>query len=76
VSTGYDQIIADRLRGIVASVLEIAAGEVWTAASFYEDLAVGSLEKAEITGRIEDHFGVQCTAKAARFILRGDAERL
>ncbi len=65
MSTGYDQIIADRLRGIVASVLEIAEGEVWPAASFYEDLAVDSLEKAEITVRIECHFGVQFTADEA-----------
>ncbi|HWR46754.1 MAG TPA: phosphopantetheine-binding protein [Pseudonocardiaceae bacterium] len=59
MSTMHDQAIFDRIRGIVASVLEITEDDVWPAALFYEDLAADSLEKVEITVQIERHFGVQ-----------------
>jgi acyl carrier protein len=65
MSTVQDQAIVDWLRGVVASVLGIAEGDVWPAALFYEDLAADSLEKVEITVQIERHYGVRFTAEEA-----------
>lgn len=56
----------DRLREIVASVLELDLDEVDADALFYEDLGADSLEKVEITTRIETDFGVRlATAESA-----------
>lgn len=63
--TVHDQAIVDWLRGIVASVLEIAEDDVWPAALFYEDLAADSLEKVAIAVQIERRFGVQFTTDEA-----------
>lgn len=55
----------DRLRGIVASVLEMDIEDVESGASFYDDLGADSLEKVEITARIENDFEVTITAEEA-----------
>lgn len=68
MSTVHDQAISERLRGIVASVLEIDEDAVPPAALFYEDLAADSLEKVEIAARVERAFGVRLSA--------GDAAQL
>jgi acyl carrier protein len=65
MSAVHDQAIFDCLRGIVASVLEIAEDDVWPTALLYEDLAADSLEKVEIAVRIERHCGVKFTADEA-----------
>lgn len=48
----------ERLRHIVASVLELDVDGVPADASFQQDLKVDSLEKVEIAARIERSFGV------------------
>ncbi|MEK8173875.1 phosphopantetheine-binding protein [Streptomyces sp. M19] len=48
----------ERLRGIVASILELEPDQVTEDAQFYEDLGANSLEKTAITARIESEFGV------------------
>jgi acyl carrier protein len=58
----------DRLREIVASVLEMDVGDVGSDALFYEDLGADSLEKVEITARIENEFGVHIGADDAAAI--------
>jgi acyl carrier protein len=52
-------VAADRLRAIVAAVLDMDAGEITTDASFYGDLAADSLEKIEIAVRIERAFAIR-----------------
>lgn len=58
----------DRLREIVASVLEMDVANVGSDALFYEDLGADSLEKVEITARIENEFGVRISADDAAVI--------
>ncbi|MGK5732156.1 AMP-binding protein [Streptomyces sp. URMC 124] len=48
----------DRLREIVAFVLDLDVADVRADASFHQDLKVDSLEKVEIAARIEQTFGV------------------
>jgi acyl carrier protein len=60
-----DEAIGDRLRDIVASILEMEPAEVEADALFYEDLGADSLEKVGITTRIESEFGVSLTAEEA-----------
>ncbi|MFC5147830.1 AMP-binding protein [Streptomyces aureoversilis] len=48
----------DRLRDIVAFVLDLDVADVRADASFHQDLKVDSLEKVEIAARIEQTFGV------------------
>lgn len=60
-----DEAIGDRLRDIVASILEMEPAEVEADALFYEDLGADSLEKVGITTRIETEFGVTLTAEEA-----------
>ncbi|MEU6732762.1 AMP-binding protein [Streptomyces physcomitrii] len=55
----------ERLRGIVASILELDPAEVPEDARFYEDLGADSLEKTAITARVEGEFGVRLTAEDA-----------
>jgi acyl carrier protein len=55
----------DRLREIVASVLEMDIEDIGSDALFYEDLGADSLEKVEITARIENEFGVRISADDA-----------
>ncbi len=57
--------VEDRLRAIVASVLELEPSEVSAQASFYEDLGVDSLEKVEIAARIEAEFDITLSADRA-----------
>ncbi|MDG9715354.1 AMP-binding protein [Streptomyces sp. DH24] len=60
-----DTDIHDRLRAIVATVLELDIAEVSADASFHQNLKVDSLEKVEISVRIERHFGVTLTDEEA-----------
>lgn len=53
-----DQIVG-RLRHLVATVVELDVEEVGAEALFYEELEVDSLQKAEISVRVEREFGVQ-----------------
>ncbi|MFF4500682.1 acyl carrier protein [Streptomyces sp. NPDC001401] len=53
----------DRLREIVAAVLEIDMTEIQADSLFYDDLAADSLEKVEIAVRIEREFGVPVDAE-------------
>ncbi|MEO3977686.1 AMP-binding protein [Streptomyces sp. CAU 1734] len=55
----------ERLRHIVASVVEIEVAEVAAEASFQRDLKVDSLEKVEIAARIEWAFGVSLNDEEA-----------
>ncbi|CAM5274574.1 Benzoate--CoA ligase [Streptomyces abikoensis] len=48
----------DRLREIVAFVLDVDVADVRADASFQQDLKVDSLEKVEIAARIEQTFGI------------------
>ncbi|MGW7412282.1 acyl carrier protein [Streptomyces sp. NPDC054863] len=48
----------DRVRAIVAEVLEIDVESVEPDASFYDELAADSLEKVEIAVRVEREFDV------------------
>ncbi|MFF7725180.1 AMP-binding protein [Streptomyces sp. NPDC008001] len=48
----------DRLREIVAFVLDIDVADVRADASFHQELKVDSLEKVEIAARIEQTFGI------------------
>ena len=52
----------ERLREMVAAVLELDVEEVTAGALFYEDLGADSLEKVEITARIENEFDVRLSA--------------
>ncbi|MDF2267465.1 acyl carrier protein [Streptomyces coacervatus] len=56
-------VAADRLREIVAEVLEIDMAEIQVDSLFYDDLAADSLEKVEIAVRIEREFGVSVEAE-------------
>lgn len=55
----------ERLRDIVAAVLELDVSEVAADASFHRTLRVDSLEKVEIAARIEKDFGVALAAEEA-----------
>jgi len=54
-----NQVTVDRLRGLVATVLEVDVGEVTDDALFYEDLEVDSLHKTEISARVGREFHVR-----------------
>jgi acyl carrier protein len=54
----------DRLREIVASVLEVEEEDVEPGALFYEDLGMSSLEKVEIVVTIEREFGALSAEEA------------
>jgi acyl carrier protein len=56
-------VASDRLREIVAAVLEIDVAEIQADSLFYDDLAADSLEKVEIAVRIEREFGVSVDAE-------------
>jgi acyl carrier protein len=58
-------IVRDRLRAIVASVLEVEKDGIESGALFYEDLGISSLEKVAITVAIEREFGALPAEKAA-----------
>ncbi|MDT0321417.1 AMP-binding protein [Streptomyces millisiae] len=55
----------DRLREIVASVLEVEKEAIEPGALFYEDLGMSSLEKAEIVVAIEREFAALSAEEAA-----------
>ncbi|MCA2218254.1 acyl carrier protein [Jidongwangia harbinensis] len=60
----------ERLRAIVASILELRPDEVGIDDHFYDDLQSGSLEKVEIAVRIEREFGVGIAADEAARVQR------
>lgn len=55
----------ERMRHVVASVLEMDLAEVSAEASFHQDLKMDSLEKAELAARIEWAFGVALSDEEA-----------
>ncbi|WP_329020852.1 AMP-binding protein [Streptomyces sp. NBC_01601] len=55
----------DRLRAIVASVLEVEEAAIEAGALFYEELGMSSLEKVEIVVAIEREFGSLSAEEAA-----------
>lgn len=55
----------DRVRGIVAEILEIDVENVEPDASFYDDLAADSLEKVEIVVRVEREFEISASSEEA-----------
>jgi acyl carrier protein len=61
----HDRITGERLRMIVAAVLEIDVAEIDIDMRFYDDLAASSLEKVEIAVRVEREFGVDIEAEEA-----------
>ncbi|MFE1782469.1 AMP-binding protein [Streptomyces sp. NPDC059506] len=65
-------IVLDRLREIVASVLEVEKEDIEDSALFYEELGMSSLEKGAITVAIEREFGA-LDAKAAGALTSLDA---
>ncbi|MEU5425892.1 AMP-binding protein [Streptomyces olivoreticuli] len=58
-------IVPDRLRAIVASVLEVEEAAIESGALFYEELGMSSLEKVEIVVAIEREFGALSAQEAA-----------
>ncbi|MFF6906480.1 AMP-binding protein [Streptomyces sp. NPDC012389] len=58
----------ERLRHIVASVLELDLAEVPAEASFHRDLKMDSLEKVEFAARVEWAFGVALSDEEASSI--------
>ncbi|MFK0142676.1 AMP-binding protein [Streptomyces murinus] len=58
-------IVPDRLRAIVASVLELDEAAIEPGALFYEELGMSSLEKAEVVVAIEREFGALSVEDAA-----------
>ncbi|MCM2392717.1 AMP-binding protein [Streptomyces albipurpureus] len=57
--------VPDRLREIVASVLEVEGDAFESGALFYEELGISSLEKGAITAAIEREFGALSAGEAA-----------
>ena len=55
----------ERLRTIVATILQLEPGEIADDASFYDDLGADSLEKVAITAEIEMKFGVTLSTDEA-----------
>ncbi|MGW0574758.1 phosphopantetheine-binding protein [Streptomyces sp. NPDC002920] len=58
-------IVRDRLREIVASVLEVEKDDIESGALFYEELGISSLEKVAIAAAIEREFGALSPEDAA-----------
>ncbi|MDT0453780.1 AMP-binding protein [Streptomyces hesseae] len=58
-------ITRDRLREIVASVLEVEKEAIEPGAQFYEELGMSSLEKAAVVAAIEREFGALSAEEAA-----------
>jgi acyl carrier protein len=57
----------DRLREIVASVLEVEKEAIEPGAQFYAELGMSSLEKAEVVVAVEREFGPLSAQEAAAF---------
>ncbi|MFJ1551620.1 AMP-binding protein [Streptomyces sp. NPDC088246] len=55
----------DRLREIVASVLEVEKEDIDSGALFYEELGISSLEKVAVAAAIEREFGALSAEEAA-----------
>lgn len=60
-------IARDRLREIVATVLEVDKEAIEPAAQFYEELGMSSLEKTEVVVAVEREFGALSAQEAAAF---------
>jgi acyl carrier protein len=59
------ETVHDRLREIVASVLEVEKDDIESGALFYEELGISSLEKVAIVAAIEHEFGALSPEEAA-----------
>lgn len=59
------ETVLDRLREIVASVLEVEKAGIESGSLFYEELGMSSLEKVAITVAIEREFGALSAQEAA-----------
>ncbi|MFB7919435.1 AMP-binding protein [Streptomyces sp. NPDC056061] len=59
--------VRDRLREIVASVLEVDQDAIEPGALFYEDLGMSSLEKTEVVVAVERQYGPLSAQEAAAF---------
>lgn len=59
--------VRDRLREIVACVLEVAQDAIEPGALFYEELGMSSLEKTEVVVAAEREYGPLSTQEAAAF---------
>lgn len=60
-------IARDRLREIVASVLEVEKEAIAPGAQFYEELGMSSLEKVEVVVAVEREFGALSAQEAVAF---------
>lgn len=65
MSTQAKAATSERVRAIVASLLEVDDAEVADDADFYDDLGADSLEKVELVMRLEAEFGVSIDADTA-----------
>lgn len=59
MAAAADESVLNRLREILAAVVEMEAEQIPADASFYRELEMDSLEKIEMIARIERSFGVQ-----------------
>jgi acyl carrier protein len=69
VSTRSATATDERLRALVAKILQLSPEEIADEASFYDDLGADSLERVAITTEIEMEFGVTLSAEEAASIL-------
>ncbi|MFE6977139.1 AMP-binding protein [Streptomyces sp. NPDC057682] len=60
-------IVRDRLREIVAAVLEVDKKAIEPDAQFYDELGMSSLEKTEVVVAVEREFGALSAQEAAAF---------
>jgi acyl carrier protein len=65
VSTQAKAATSERVRAIVASLLEVDDADVTDDGDFYDDLGADSLEKVELVMRLEAEFGVSIDADTA-----------
>jgi len=78
VSATPEPATRERLRAIIAEILEMEVTEDDVDSSFHQDLGVSSLEKVAIVTRVENEFSVTLTdaEAAAMTSLRSAAELL
>ncbi len=53
------EVVADRVRAIIAEQLGVKLEEVTDAASFIEDLGADSLDTVELVMALEEEFGIE-----------------
>ena len=54
-----EQEIFEKLRAILAKVLEIDAGEIHEESSLFKDLGIESIDLLDLTFTVEDEFGIE-----------------